>query len=144
MNGSPVIKTDVILREDFASSAHNDNQKPGRKKRMPPLSIRLSPEERTRLEFMAGNRPIGAFVKSRVFAANDNVPPKGYSRTESARILGLLARMDVFPALNGLLRAAGNGQVQLEPEMEAALTAACLDLAEIRCLLITAQGIKAE
>lgn len=144
MNGSTVIKTDVSLREDFASSAHNDNRKPGRKKRMPPLSIRLSPEERARLEFMAGDRPIGAFVKSRVFAANDNVPPKVYSRQESARILGLLARMDVFPALNGLLRAAGNGQVQLEPEMDAALSAACGDLAEIRDLLITALGKKAK
>ena len=50
MNGSPVIRTDVSLRADFASSAHNDNQKPGSKKRMAPLSIRLSPEERTRID----------------------------------------------------------------------------------------------
>lgn len=153
MNGSSRIKASSSIREDFAgcSSAHTPapNGK-NRRKRMAPLSIRLSPDERARLETMAGKQPIGAFVKSRLFAANDNIPPQPNSRpivnerVGFAKILGMLAQMDVFLTLKELLKAVGNGHIQLRPETESALNAACLDLAEIRRLLIKALGIKAE
>jgi hypothetical protein len=149
MNGSLKIKASSSLREDFAgcSGARQSGQ---RKKRMAPLSVRLSPEERTRLEALAGKQPIGAFVKSRMFAANDNIPLQPYGRSpvherkELARILGFLARMDIFLILKELLKAMGNGHIQLKPEIESALNTAFLDLREIRCLLIEALGKKAK
>lgn len=151
MTGSSVIKTDAGLRQEFTSSAHTPvpNGKK-RKKRMAPLSIRLSPDERARLEVLAGKQPIGAFVKSRLFAANDNIPPQPNSRpiinerVGFAKILGMLARMDVFLTLKALLKAVGNGHIQLKPETESALNTAFLDLGEIRRLLIEAQKVKAE
>ena len=103
MTRSQPHKTDAGLRQEFASSAHTPvpNGKK-RKKRMAPLSIRLSPDERARLEVLAGKQPIGAFVKSRMFAANDNIPPQPNSRpivnerVGFAKMLGMLAQMDVF------------------------------------------------
>ena len=148
MTGSPYIKTDIPLRQDFASSADNDTRKPGRRKRMAPLSIRLSPEERARLEVMAGNQPIGRFVKGRLFAANDNNPAKARKHSavqdqqSLARILGMLARMEVFHTLKALLSEAS--RTPLKPETEYALREACRDIAEIRRMLIKALGIKAE
>ena len=151
MSGSSVMKTDAGLRQEFASSAHTPAPKgKKRKKRMAPLSIRLSPDERARLEVLAGKQPIGAFVKSRLFAANDNIPPLPNSRpivnerVGFAKMLGMLAQMDVFLTLKALLKAVGNGHVQLKPETESALNAAFLDLREIRRLLIEAQKVKAE
>ncbi len=151
MSGASVMKTDAGLRQEFASSAHTPTPNgKKRKKRMAPLSIRLSPDERARLEVLAGQQPIGAFVKSRLFAANDNIPPRPNSRpivnerVGFAKMLGMLARMDIFLILKELLKAVGNGQIRLEPETESALNTAFLDLREIRRLLIEAQKVKAE
>lgn len=151
MSGSSVMKTDAGLRREFASSTHTPapNGKK-RKKRMAPLSIRLSPDERARLEALAGKQPIGAFVKSRLFAANDNIPPQPNSRpivnerVGFAKMLSMLAQMDVFLTLKELLKTVSNGHVQLKHGTESALNAAFRDLGEVRRLLIKALGIKAE
>lgn len=136
------------LKQNFANSAEQSIQV--KKKRLPPLSIRLSPDERAHLEAMAGNQPIGTFIKGRLFAANDNIPPKprGHAPVKDhqalARILGVLSRLDVFLTIKGLLKVMQSGQVKLKPETEQALQKACADIVEIRRLLITALGIKAE
>lgn len=148
MTRSSPIKTDVKLHTDFIASSE---KKPTRRKKRPaPLSLRLSPDEREQLEHMAGNIPISTYIKGRLFAANDNTPPDMHDYTPVtekqllAKILGMLARMEIFLTIKGLLKIMESGQATLKPETEDALQAACNDISAIRRDLIKAQGIKAE
>ena len=52
------------------STSDRDNNKLGtsqRSKKLPPFSLRLTFEERARLEELAGNEPLGSYIKRRVF-----------------------------------------------------------------------------
>lgn len=148
MTDSSPIKTDMKLRSDFAAS--NDNTQKRKKKRAAPLSIRLSANERTWLEEQAGGIPIGTYVKSRLFAANDNTPPrtrgcapiKNYE--ELAKIHGKFARFDVFLTIKGLLKVAASNNIRLKPQTEDALIAACHDISDIRHHIMKALGTKAK
>jgi len=143
------IKTNVKLREDFAAS--NDNKpKRKKKKRAAPLSIRLSANERAWLEERAGGMPMSTYVKSRLFAANDNAPPLTRGRAtienhkELARIHGKFSRFDVFLSIKGLLKAIEKGRIRLKPQTEDALVAACEDIEDIRRCIMKALGTRAE
>jgi len=148
MTDSSPIKTNVKLRRDFAAS--NDNTPKRKKRRAAPLSIRLSASERAWLEEQAGGIPIGTYVKSRLFAANDNTPPRTRGRApikdceELAKIHGKFARFDVFLSIKGLLKGAANNNIRLKPETEDALVSACEDISDIRHHVMKALGTRAE
>ena len=149
MTDSSPIKTDIALQQDFAVSADKQQSK-RKKKRAAPLSIRLSANERAWLEEQAGGMPIGTFVKSRLFAANDNTPPRTRNRApvkdyeELAKVHGKFGRFDVFLTIKGLLKAIENGNIRLKPTTEDVLVSACEDIRDIRHHVMKALGTRAE
>lgn len=116
-------------------------------RRPAPLSVRLSREERARLEAAAGSLPLGTYIKSRLFA--DGAPPK-LARTrnpvrghrELAQVLARLGASRMANNLNQLAHAANIGALDCDDEVAAMLAAACGDVSAMRSMLVTALGLK--
>ena len=60
--------TQYPLRLDHFQEAANPPRSKRRNRRQPPLSIRLTPQERTDLEARAGDLPVSTYAKSLLFA----------------------------------------------------------------------------
>ncbi len=120
-----------------------------RKKYPPPFSLRLTFEERAILERAAGNMPIGAYVRSRLF---DGAVPLRRARGKRpvkdqralGQVLGELGKSRLANNLNQLARAANTGSLPVTPETEKALREACGDVREMRDALICALGLPVE
>ncbi len=117
------------------------------KKREAPFSIRLSFEERARLERQAGDMPLGAYVKSRVLDGAE--PPRRKSpqptiadRNALAQVLAMLGGSRLSSNLNQLARAANSGSLPVTPETGQAINQACADIAEMKALLMNALGAR--
>ncbi|MCW3847379.1 MobC family plasmid mobilization relaxosome protein [Sphingomonas sp. LB-2] len=115
--------------------------------RLAPLSLRLSREERARLERAAGAQPLGTYIKSRLFG--DGVvlmPARSRKPVRDERTLAqLLARLGssrMASNLNQLAHAANIGALDCDEEIATALAAACADIRAMRLMLMTALGSK--
>lgn len=115
------------------------------------LSVPLEPEQKTELMRRAGRQPLSAYVRERLFAANDNAPSKARQKRHSspvkdhAALSALLAKMgklDAAASLTDLARLARMGALPMSPETEAALNQACADVAAIKSLLMKALGVR--
>lgn len=118
-------------------------------KRPSPFSLRLSFEQRTRLERDAGDMPLGAYILERVF--NDEAAPKrrrGKNPVKDhqalAQVLGMLGQSRLSSNLNQLARSANTGSLPVTPDTEAALIEAVAEIREIRRLLIEALNLEAD
>ena len=119
---------------------------PAAKRRSPPpFSLRLTAEERARLDVDAGNLPIGAYIRSRLF---DGAPPRrnGNRRPRKddqmlARLLAALGQSRVANNLNQLAYAANTGSLALTPDEAADLRASCDAVTAMRRDLMTALGL---
>ena len=118
------------------------------RKRPAPLSLRLSHEERERLQDQAGGMALGAYIKSVVF---DDQAPK-YRRRRAApaadqRLLAeVLARLGGSRTANNLNQIAkhlNQGTLIIDDEVAADLSRAVAEVAWIRVTLMQALGIKA-
>jgi hypothetical protein len=115
--------------------------------RTPPFSIRLSFEERQRLEALASGQPIGSYVKSVVFneaakpAKRRNAAP---TKDQEAlmQVLALLGQSRLANNLNQLARQANYGSLPVTPDVVAALNRACEDVTFMRRALIKALGLE--
>lgn len=117
------------------------------KKRKAPFSIRLSFDERARLERQAGDMPLGAYVKARVLDGAE--PPRRKSpqpsiadRNALAQVLAKLGSSRLSNNVNQLARAANSGSLPVTPETGQALNQACADIAEMKALLMNALGAR--
>jgi len=114
-----------------------------------PFSLRLTFEERAQLEKDAGDMPLGAYIRSRLFDDDVRTPRRKY-RSPSvdtkalAQLLGALGQSRIANNLNQLARAANSGSLDLTPDTEAALKSACDDIREMRGLLLKALGFQHE
>lgn len=111
----------------------------------PPFSLRLTFEERQRLEAEAGDMPLGAFIRKRLLG--DDAAPrkkKGNSPVKDkaalARVLGALGQSRLSSNLNQLAKAVNTGSLPVTPETEADLKATCRDIAALRADLLRALG----
>lgn len=114
-----------------------------------PFSLRLSFEERARLERAAAGIPIGAYIRARLF--DGEIEPR---RTRGkrpvkdqealGRVLGELGRSRLANNLNQLAHAANSGSLPVTPETEDALREACADVRRIRADLVKALGLSVE
>lgn len=118
-------------------------------KRPSPFSLRLTFEQRTRLELEAGDLPLGAYILERVF--NGEVPPprrRGKKPVKDhqalAQVLGLLGQSRLSSNLNQLARSANTGSLPVTPDTESALIEAVAEIREIRRLLIRALNLEAD
>jgi hypothetical protein len=111
------------------------------------LSVRLTHEERARLEQDAIGMTLGAYIKWRVFDP-DRPPPRKRGKAPVkdhqalSRILGMLGGSRMASNLNQLAKAANTGSLPVTPETEAALIEAMREISEMRRLLIQTLGLE--
>lgn len=111
----------------------------------PPFSMRLTPEERARLDMLRGNKPLSAYIREQLFG-DDAAPRKrgGNSPVQDAealgRVLGTLGQSRLSSNLNQLAKAVNSGSLPVTPETEADLAAACRDVSAMRADLLRALG----
>ena len=125
-------------------SRHNFNEiasKPA-KKREAPFSLRLSFEEKAALKEMAGDVPLGAYIKAVLFdeARSSVQRSKGAVRDDQAvgRALGQLGKSRLSQNLNQLAKSANMGALPVTPETESELKEACRAIQEMRDALMAA------
>jgi len=122
--------------------------KPPKKKRMSPLSVRLSTEQRERLERDAVGMSLNAYVLSKLF--DDQPKPKRKHRKPTKRdkaiasALRRLAHSGMAAFLASQIVAQEEGRLGLSSDEEAELREAYTECYRIRCDLIEALGLQAE
>ncbi len=110
--------------------------------------MRLAPEDRARLERDAAGMSLGAYIRWRLFDAN-NPPPRSRGKfpvrdhQALSGLLGKLGNSRMAANLNQLAKAANSGSLALDPEIEAELRQALADIADMRRMLIEALGLSA-
>lgn len=119
-------------------------------KRPPPFSLRLTFEQRTRLEEMAGDLSLGGYVLGRLFAAEANPSPRRRSKypvkdhQALAQVLGMLGKSRLSSNLNQLAHSANSGSLPVTPDTEMALLQAAADVREMRKMLIAALNLEVD
>ena len=119
------------------------NVSPSRKKRMPPLSLRLTPEERQRLEHQAGGIALGAYIKSVVF---DDAAPTYRKRKKPpvaeqqliAEVLARLGETRTASNLNQIAKHLNQGTLNIDDALAADLNRAVAEVAWMRATLLKA------
>lgn len=133
----------------MSKNRHNFNgiAKGGSKKREAPFSLRLTFEERAKLEAAANGMPLGAYIKAVLFAQElPKVRRRGSAPVADhealGRILAALGKSRLSSNLNQLARAVNTGTLPVHPEIEDELREASAEIAKIRAELINALGLK--
>ena len=145
MSGSSLAKT-------FDDVANAPAHRPKRKL-PPPLSIRLTTEERARLKRDAGRLSLSAYIRHKLFG--DAITPRKprYQRKQRrpvvdsqtvARLLGTLGQSELATSMIALALAAQSGALPVTPELSEKLDAACDDIRDMRTALVVALGVKPE
>ncbi|AJP71712.1 plasmid mobilization relaxosome protein MobC [Sphingomonas hengshuiensis] len=118
------------------------------RKRQAPFSLRLTFEQRARLEADAAGMSLAAYIHWRLFDP-DQPPPRQRGKAPVkdqeaiARIIGLLGQSRIANNLNQLARQANLGTLPVTPDTEAALAEAAADIAAMRAMLVKALGLDA-
>jgi len=124
-----------------------------RKRRPVPLSLRLTPEERTQLERDATGMSLAAYIRAQLFDAPSGrkrmigVRTRGRNPLKDkqaiARALGLLGKSDIARNLHELRCAAQSGSLILDAQTENELREACEAVIAMRGDFIKALGLSA-
>lgn len=117
------------------------------KKRLAPFSLRLTFEERARLEKDAKGWSLSAYIKWRVFNHDKPAPKiRGKNPTKDqqalAALIALLGKSRIANNLNQLAKAVHTGSLAVTPETEKDIQRASAHMADIRLMLIQALGLK--
>ena len=110
-----------------------------------PFCLRLSQEERARLEYEAGDTPLGTYIRSRLFESPTprkrrmKRPVKDHKTL--AELLTKLGASRIANNLNQLAHAANSGSLLLMPEIEEELRQALADIAWMRKALMKSLGL---
>jgi hypothetical protein len=117
-------------------------------RRPPPFSLRLTFEERAKLERDAAGMALGAYIRSRLLDPETVAPRKRgkfpvKDHQALAQLLGLLGQSRLANNVNQLARAANTGSLAVTPDTEEALMSATADINHMRQLLIQALDIDA-
>lgn len=124
-----------------------------RTRRPAPFSLRLTFEERSRLEQLAAGESLSAFIKRHVFTdqgQRNAAPPtkRGKAPVKDhillGQVLAALGTSRLSQNLNQLAKAVNTGNLPMPYEVERELKQACADIAIMRALLMQALGTKVE
>jgi preprotein translocase subunit SecD len=105
-----------------------------------PFSLRLSFAEKAALRDLAGDMPLGAYIKAVLSDAIQN-KKKIAPRTDPealGRVLGQLGKSKLSQNVNQLAKAVNVGALPVTPETESELRQACADIAAMRQELMRA------
>ncbi len=119
--------------------------KKSKRRYTPPFSLRLTIEERQRLDELAGNQPLGSYIRDRLLGEQAEKRRKVKKPTPDtallALVLGEFGRSRLASNINQLAKAANIGTLDVTPETEREIIQACAEIQAIRVLLITALGV---
>lgn len=111
-----------------------------------PFSLRLSFDERARLEQDASGMALGAYIRDRLFGddaaprqTRGHFPVKDYAAL--GRVLAALGQSRLSNNLNQLAKAVNTGSLPVTPETETDLRRACKDVQAMRRDLLIALGL---
>lgn len=144
-----------MLRRDFRGAAGSGATAPsrrtssGRRYGSPIFRMRLTPEERVRLEAEAGETSLATYIKLRLFsglppltALGGSAKPPASELQLIAKLLAALGESRIANNLNQLAKAANMGTLETGPDMERELLEACAAVQSMRRDLITALGLR--
>lgn len=112
-----------------------------------PLSVRLSPENRARLERDAAGMSLGSYIHWRLFDP-DTPPPRQRGKAPVkdhvalSKALAALGQSRIASNLNQIARAIHTGVIVVTPEVEAELIEAIRHVRAIRKDLVEALGLE--
>ncbi len=113
----------------------------------PPFSLRLTLEERAKLDAAAGSQTIGDYIRRQLLG--ENVAPRRPRRRPAegdeilSTVLSELGRSRVSSNLNQLARAVNSGSLPVSPETEKAILEACTEIKALSNNLTKALGMEA-
>lgn len=117
-----------------------------RKASVAPFSLRLTFEERAKLEKAANGVPLGAYIKAVLFeqglkevCRRNTRPVKDHEAL--AQVLGQLGRSRLSSNLNQLARAVNAGVLPVCTETEAEIVVSCAAVQAMRADLLKALGL---
>ncbi len=132
--------TQLTTQPAFQSAASDSTSS----KRPAPFSLRLSVEERQRLEAAAGEQSLSAYIKARLFGEDAKTMRKARRPSMDAKLLaetlGKLGQSRLPQNMNQIAKAANLGTLPVLPETEEELRQACYDIAVMRMMLMKALG----
>lgn len=134
------------VKASFVGAAKNGTvAKTKPRKRLAPVSLRLSVDERAELERVADGRSLNSYIKGRIFGADGKarrdrraLPVRDHAAL--AQALGLLGAMELASSLRDLSKAAKAGALSVSPETEEELINACAAVLAIKSELMRALG----
>lgn len=114
----------------------------------PPFSLRLTFEERAKLEQDAAGMSLGAYIRARLLDPETTAPRKRgkfpvKDHIALAQLLGLLGQSRLANNINQLAKSANSGSLPVTPEVEEALMTAVSEVSQMRNLLIQALNLEA-
>lgn len=123
-------------------------QKPAKAKRPSTITLRLTAQERAKLEELAQTMTLSAYIRMVLFA--EEVSPRKSSskapikdREELAQVLALLGQSKIANNLNQLAKEAHLGSLLMDEETQDQINEAYLHVLDMRQHLIRALGLKA-
>ncbi len=129
------------------------SKRPSSDKRLAPFSLRLSFEERAKLEELASGESLSSFIKRHIFSEEGQrsaAPPKKRGKAPIkdhillGQVLAALGHSRLSQNMNQLAKAVHTGNLPLQYDIERDLKQACDDIRTIRLLLMKALGMKTE
>ena len=111
------------------------------------LSVRLTPEERLRLELEAGNQPVSTYARLKLLdgqSAVRKVRGRAVIKDHESlgRVLGMLGTSHLAASIRTLAKAVETGNLPVTPETAFALKTACGDIRAMRDALMKALGFR--
>lgn len=111
-----------------------------------PLCVRVSPEEKARLERDSGGMTVSAHIRERLFG-DDAMPRKRRMKRPVkdyrilAQLFALIKQTQCWNNLNQIARGVNSNTWIVSPESEKMLQEACKAIVEIRDMLMKALGL---
>jgi len=144
MTGSPNPTTSRL--DEFLTAAKGESASLAAQKGKPlhPFSIRLTQEERERLEVEAKGKPLSVYMRERLLG--DASAPRKLRRKPAAdqaglaKVLGMVGQSRLANNLNQIAKAAHIGVLVVSPALLEELENACRDIRIMRDALLAALG----
>lgn len=110
-----------------------------------PFCLRLTFEERALLEMAAGDKPLGAYIRSRLLGGNEVQRKRKFRRPVKdhkalGQVLGELGKSRLANNLNQLAKGVNTGSLPVTPDTEKAIREACANVEQMRTMLLIALG----
>jgi hypothetical protein len=140
-----------IFNQQSQANALKSSQRKGAKSTLL-VSIRVTAEEKGRLQEMAGSLAISSYIRQKLFDdATVAARPKRYQQkprqpridhVEIAKLLGTFGQSELARSMLALSLAVQIGELEASAEVENTIKQACAEIHDIRNTLIMALGIK--